>query len=122
MAGFVKQAAEAGIDIFRIFDSRNYAPNGEKSPWMWCKRDACHRRRPRFDGHGRDILDPVRREIASASFIKYYAKLAKELSCMWAYNVLGASGDMAWIESVRLLLMRWSGALKEEINNGNVDC
>ena len=27
VAGFVKHAAEAGMDIFRIFDSLNYLPN-----------------------------------------------------------------------------------------------
>ena len=41
VAGFVKHAAETGIDIFRIFDSLNYLPRTSRSPWRPSRRPGC---------------------------------------------------------------------------------
>jgi pyruvate carboxylase len=86
VAGFVKRSAEGGIDIFRIFDSLNYALNlkvameavGETH--AICEAAIC------YTG---DILDPKRTKYS----LKYYVKLAKELEKMGAH-MLGIK-DMA---------------------------
>lgn len=84
--GFVKHAAEAGMDIFRIFDSLNYLPNlkvameAVRGTHAVCEGAIC------YTG---DILDPKRTKYS----IKYYLKLAKELEKMGAHML--AIKDMA---------------------------
>ena len=88
VAGFVKHAAEQGIDIFRIFDSLNYLPNlkvameAVQDTHAICEGAIC------YTG---DILDPKRTKYS----IKYYVKLAKELEKMGAHFL--AIKDMAGI-------------------------
>jgi len=86
VAGFVKHAAQEGIDIFRIFDSLNYLPNlkfameAVQETHAICEGAIC------YTG---DILDPRRTKYS----IKYYLKLAKELEKMGAHFL--AIKDMA---------------------------
>jgi pyruvate carboxylase len=80
VAGFVKHAAEAGIDIFRIFDSLNYTPNlkvameAARQTHAVCEAAIC------YTG---DILDPKRTKYS----LSYYVKLAKELQKMGAHFI-----------------------------------
>ncbi len=78
VAGFVKEASEAGMDIFRIFDSLNYLPNLKaameavrETPSL-CEGTIC------YTG---DILDPARDKYS----LRYYVDLAKELERMGAH-------------------------------------
>ena len=86
VAGFVKHAAEAGMDIFRVFDSLNYLPNlkvameAVNETHAVCEAAIC------YTG---DILDPARSKYS----LKYYIKLAKELEQMGAHIL--AIKDMA---------------------------
>ena len=86
VAGFVKHSAEAGMDIFRVFDSLNDLAN------MKAAMEAVQ------DTHGicegalcytGDILDPTRTKYS----LKYYVSLAKELEKMGAHIL--AIKDMA---------------------------
>jgi pyruvate carboxylase len=77
--GFIKHAAQNGMDIFRIFDSLNYLPNltaamqaVREETYSICEGTVC------YTG---DILDPKRSKYS----IKYYVKLAKELEKMGAH-------------------------------------
>lgn len=69
---FVKEAAAAGMDIFRVFDSLNWAPNMRVAidavceTGMLCEAAIC------YTG---DILNPGRPKYD----LKYYVNLAKEL-------------------------------------------
>jgi len=105
VAGFVKHAASAGIDIFRIFDSLNYTPNlrvameAVQETHAICEAAVC------YTG---DILDPQRSKYS----LKYYVKLAKELEKMGAHMI--AIKDMAGLcrpLAVRALVK----ALREEV-------
>jgi pyruvate carboxylase len=105
VAGFLKHAAEHGVDIFRIFDSLNYLPNLKvametvQETHAVCEGAIC------YSG---DILDPKRTKYS----LKYYLKLAKELERMGAH-ILGIK-DMAGLckpYAARALVK----ALKEEI-------
>jgi len=86
VAGFVRHAAESGMDIFRIFDSLNYLPNlrvgmeSVQSTHAICEAAIC------YTG---DILDEKRDKFS----LKYYVKLAKELERMGAHFL--AIKDMA---------------------------
>ncbi|TAL00222.1 MAG: pyruvate carboxylase [Verrucomicrobia bacterium] len=86
VAGFVKHAAEAGIDIFRIFDSLNYLPNlkvameAVQETHAVCEAAIC------YTGN---ILDKSRKKYS----LRYYVKLAKELERMGAHIL--AIKDMA---------------------------
>ena len=88
VAGFVRHAAAAGMDIFRIFDSLNYLPNVKaameavQSTGSVCEAAIC------YTG---DILDPKRNKYP----LKYYVKLARELEQMGAHIL--AVKDMAGI-------------------------
>jgi pyruvate carboxylase len=88
VAGFVRHAAEQGIDIFRIFDSLNYAPNlkvameAVQDTHAVCEAAIC------YTG---DILDPKRTKYS----LKYYVKLARELEKMGAHFL--AIKDMAGV-------------------------
>jgi pyruvate carboxylase len=83
---FVNESADAGIDLFRIFDALNYLPNLElaidavRSNDKLCEAAIC------YTG---DILDPSRTKYNLA----YYVNLAKELEKRGA-NLL-AIKDMA---------------------------
>jgi pyruvate carboxylase len=82
----VRQAAEAGIDVFRIFDSLNYTPNlkvamdAVQETHAVCEAALC------YTG---DILDPARTKYS----LRYYVKLARELEKMGAHFL--AIKDMA---------------------------
>ena len=84
--GFVRHAAAAGVDIFRIFDSLNYTPNLQvamdavQGTGALCEAAIC------YTG---DVLDPRRDKYS----LKYYVKLAKELEKRGAH--LLAIKDMA---------------------------
>ncbi len=86
VAGFVKHAAESGIDIFRIFDSLNYTPNlkvameAVQETHAICEAAIC------YTG---DILDPARSKYS----LKYYVEMARELERMGAHIL--AIKDMA---------------------------
>ncbi len=105
VAGFVKHAAESGMDIFRVFDSLNYTPNlkvameAVNETHAICEAAIC------YTG---DILDPKRTKYS----LKYYVKLAKELEQMGAHML--AIKDMAGLcrPYAAFQLVK---ALKEEI-------
>jgi pyruvate carboxylase len=72
ITAFVKEAAAAGIDLFRVFDSLNWVPNmahtleAVREAGALCEAAIC------YTG---DILDPRRPKYD----LKYYVQLAKEL-------------------------------------------
>jgi pyruvate carboxylase len=86
VSGFVKHAAENGMDIFRVFDSLNYLPNlrvameAVNETHAICEAAVC------YTG---DILDEKRDKFS----LKYYVRLAKELEKMGAHFL--AIKDMA---------------------------
>jgi pyruvate carboxylase len=86
VAGFVRHAAESGMDIFRVFDSLNYLPNlraamdAVQETHAVCEAAIC------YTG---DILDPRRDKFS----LKYYVRLARELERMGAHFL--AIKDMA---------------------------
>jgi len=106
VAGFVKHAAQSGIDIFRVFDSLNYLPNlkvamdaiNEEGSGI-CEAALC------YTG---DILDPNRTKYS----LDYYVQLAKELEKMGAHIL--AIKDMAGLcrPFAAFALVK---ALKEEV-------
>jgi len=84
---FVKQSAESGIDLFRIFDSLNSTKNMQlaieivrQDTSAICEAAIC------YTG---DILDPTRTKYS----LQYYVRLAKELTKMGTH-ILGIK-DMA---------------------------
>ncbi|MDD5261616.1 MAG: pyruvate carboxylase [Methylacidiphilales bacterium] len=105
VAGFVKHAAEEGIDIFRIFDSLNYAPNLKVGMEAALKTHAICEAAICYTGN---ILDPKRDKYP----LKYYVKFAKELERMGAHML--AIKDMAGLcrPHAAYKLVK---ALKEEI-------
>ena len=79
VAGFVKHAADSGMDIFRIFDSLNYLPNmkvameaAAEHGTAVCEAAVC------YSG---DITNPDRAKYS----LKYYVEKAKELEKMGAH-------------------------------------
>ncbi|MGB6222267.1 pyruvate carboxylase [Haloferula sp.] len=87
VAGFVKHSADAGMDIFRIFDSLNYLPNmkvameaAREHGKVLCEAAIC------YTG---DILDEKRSKFS----LDYYIRKAKELEKMGAHIL--AIKDMA---------------------------
>ncbi|CTQ48843.1 pyruvate carboxylase [Jannaschia donghaensis] len=102
---FVAQAAETGIDIFRVFDSLNWVEN------MRVAMDAVIESGKVCEGtvcYTGDILDPARAKYD----LKYYVDMAKALEAAGAH-VLGLK-DMAGLlkpAAARVLVK----ALKEEI-------
>ncbi len=86
VAGFVKHAAESGMDIFRVFDSLNDLTNMKaameavQNTHGICEAAIC------YTG---DILDPTRSKYS----LKYYVAMAKELEKMGAHFL--AIKDMA---------------------------
>ncbi len=102
---FVKEAAQAGIDIFRVFDALNWTENMRVAmeavveSGMICEAAIC------YTG---DIINPSRPKYD----LKYYVNLAKELEKMGAHIL--AIKDMAGLckpEAARQLVK----ALKQEI-------
>jgi pyruvate carboxylase len=104
--GFIKHAAQNGMDIFRIFDSLNYLPNltaamdaVREDTSAICEGTLC------YTG---DILDPKRDKYD----LKYYVRLAKELEKMGAHML--CIKDMAGL--VRpYAAKKLVKALKEEV-------
>jgi pyruvate carboxylase len=85
---FVRQAAETGVDVFRVFDSLNWVENmrvamdAVQASGKICEGTIC------YTG---DALDPARAKYD----IKYYVSMAKELQAAGAH-VLGIK-DMAGV-------------------------
>ena len=102
---FVKQAAETGVDVFRVFDSLNWVEN------MRVAMDAVIEANKVCEGticYTGDILDPDRAKYD----LKYYVQMGKDLKAAGAH-VLGLK-DMAGLlkaSSARPLIK----ALKEEV-------
>ncbi|MBI2683836.1 MAG: pyruvate carboxylase [Actinobacteria bacterium] len=102
---FVAQAADAGIDLFRVFDSLNWVDNmrvaidAVRDTGMLCEAAIC------YTG---DITDPARPKYD----LRYYLELARQLEAAGA-NILGIK-DMAGLckpEAARQLVR----ALREEV-------
>jgi pyruvate carboxylase len=83
---FVREAADAGIDLFRIFDSLNWLPNMKVAMEAVLKTGAICEPAICYTG---DILDPGRPKYD----LRYYVNLAKELEKMGAHFL--AIKDMA---------------------------
>ena len=102
---FVRQAAETGVDVFRVFDSLNWVEN------MRVAMDAVVESGKICEGticYTGDILDPDRAKYD----LKYYVSMAKELEAAGAH-VLGLK-DMAGLlkpASAKVLVK----ALKDEL-------
>src|SRR5206468_3209869 len=102
---FVKEAADAGIDLFRVFDSLNWVPNMEvaleavRESGALCEAAIC------YTG---DILDPSRTKYD----LKYYVNLARELERRGA-NLI-AIKDMAGL-CKPFAAERLIRALREEV-------
>ncbi|MBR9843754.1 MAG: pyruvate carboxylase [Rhodobacteraceae bacterium] len=103
---FVRQAAETGVDVFRVFDSLNWVEN------MRVAMDAVVESGKICEGticYTGDLLDPDRAKYD----LKYYVGMAKDLEAAGAH-VLGLK-DMAGLlkpASARILIK----ALKEEVD------
>jgi pyruvate carboxylase len=102
---FIKEAAQAGIDLFRIFDALNWLPNLKlavetvRNLGMLCEPAIC------YTG---DITDPKRTKYT----LTYYVELAKQLEKMGA-NLL-AIKDMAGL-CKPLAARKLVRALKQEL-------
>ena len=102
---FVKETADAGLDVFRVFDALNWVPNMKVAmdavldTGAICEAAIC------YTG---DILDPKRKKYD----LKYYVNLAKELEKMGAHIL--AIKDMAGLckPNAAALLVK---TLKQEV-------
>src|SRR5262249_53462887 len=74
----VKEAAAAGMDVFRIFDALNWTPNMRVAMEATIEAGAICEAAICYTG---DILDPRRRK----EQLDYYVKLARELKSMGAH-------------------------------------
>jgi pyruvate carboxylase len=83
---FVKESAQAGIDLFRIFDALNWVPNLRPAIEAVCQAGKLCEAAICYTG---DILDPDRPKYD----LKYYVSLAKELEKLGAHIL--AIKDMA---------------------------
>jgi pyruvate carboxylase len=83
---FVKESAQAGVDVFRIFDSMNWLPNLNLAIEAVRQTDAICEAAICYSG---DILDPKR----SKFDLKYYVNLAKDLEKLGTHVL--AIKDMA---------------------------
>jgi pyruvate carboxylase len=102
---FVKQAAETGIDVFRVFDSLNWVENMRVAMDAVVEQNRICEAAICYTG---DILNPDRAKYD----LKYYVRMGKELRKAGAH-VLGLK-DMAGLlkpASARVLIR----ALKEEV-------
>ena len=106
VSGFVKHAADSGMDIFRIFDSLNYLPNlrvameAVQDTHAICEAAIC------YTGN---ILDSRRDKYT----LKYYVERAKELERMGAHML--AIKDMAGL-CRPLAVRKLVKALRDEID------
>ncbi len=82
----VREAAAAGIDVFRIFDALNWTPNMRVAMEAACESGAICEAAICYTG---DILDPKRPKYS----LDYYVKLARELKSLGAHIL--AIKDMA---------------------------
>ncbi|MHC4876414.1 MAG: pyruvate carboxylase [Planctomycetota bacterium] len=102
---FVKEAADAGMDVFRIFDALNWVPNMQVAMDAVLETDAICEASICYTG---DITNPARDKYN----LKYYVDLASQLEKMGAHIL--AIKDMAGLckpAAARTLVK----ALKEEI-------
>ncbi|UUP17349.1 pyruvate carboxylase [Nitratireductor thuwali] len=83
---FVKQAAEGGVDLFRVFDCLNWVENMRVSMDAVCEEGRLCEAAICYTG---DILDPDRAKYD----LKYYVGLARELEAAGAHII--ALKDMA---------------------------
>ena len=102
---FVKEAAEAGIDVFRVFDALNWVPNMRVAMEAVLQTDGICEPAICYSG---DILNPQRDKYT----LKYYVELAKQLEKMGAHIL--AIKDMAGL-CKPYAAERLVKALKEEI-------
>ncbi|MGY8770683.1 MAG: pyruvate carboxylase [Pirellulales bacterium] len=86
VTAFVDEAADAGIDVFRVFDALNWVPNMQVAMDAVLKTDAICEASICYTG---DISDPKRDKYN----LDYYVNLAKELEKMGAHIL--AIKDMA---------------------------
>ena len=107
VAGFVKHAADSGMDIFRIFDSLNYLPNMTVA--MEAVRNQSHAICEAAICYTGDIDDPKRDKYS----LKYYVAKAKELQKMGAHIL--AIKDMAGL-CRPFAAKKLVAALREEIS------
>ena len=102
---FVKQAAETGIDVFRVFDSLNWVENMRVAMDAVIEQEKVCEAAICYTG---DILNPDRAKYD----LNYYARMGRELKAAGAH-VLGLK-DMAGLlkpAAARILIK----ALKEEV-------
>ncbi|MDX5381464.1 MAG: pyruvate carboxylase, partial [Rhodobacterales bacterium] len=102
---FVRQAAETGVDVFRVFDSLNWTENMRVAMDAVLENERICEAAICYTG---DILDPNRAKYD----LKYYVAMAKELEAAGAH-VLGLK-DMAGLlkpAAARILVK----ALKDEL-------
>ncbi len=102
---FVKEAADAGIDLFRVFDALNWVDNMRVAMDAVVESGAICEAAICYTG---DILNPKRQKYD----LKYYVDLAKQLEKMGAHML--AIKDMAGLckpEAARVLVR----TLKQEI-------
>ncbi len=102
---FVKQAAESGVDVFRVFDSLNWVENMRVAMDAVVESNKICEAAICYTG---DMLDPARAKYD----LKYYVGMAKELEAAGAH-VLGLK-DMAGLlkPAAAAVLVK---ALKEEL-------
>ena len=102
---FVKQAAETGIDLFRVFDPLNWVEN------MRVSMDAVLASGKVLEGaicYTGDIMDPAR----SKYDLKYYVDMGKELKAAGAHIIgLKDMGGLVKPDAARVLVK----ALKEDV-------
>jgi pyruvate carboxylase len=102
---FVKEAVQAGVDVFRVFDALNWVPNMKVA--MEAVVEAGGICEPAICYTG-DLLDPTREKYT----LQYYVDLAKELEKMGAHIL--AIKDMAGL-CKPLAAERLVKALKQEV-------
>jgi pyruvate carboxylase len=102
---FVRLSAEAGMDIFRIFDANNWLPNIRLGIEAVLKTDAICEAAICYTG---DILDPKRDKFT----LKYFVELAKELEKLGTHFL--AIKDMAGLLKP-FAAKRLVKALREEV-------
>ncbi|MCS7045551.1 MAG: pyruvate carboxylase [Gemmataceae bacterium] len=102
---FIKESADAGIDLFRIFDALNWLPNMKLA--IETVRDCGKLAEPAICYTG-DLLDPRRDKYS----LRYYVGMAKELVKMGA-SLLGIK-DMAGL-CKPYAAQRLVRALKQEV-------
>lgn len=102
---FVRQAAEAGVDLFRVFDSLNWVDNMRVAMDAVCEEGKLCEAAICYTG---DVADPSRTKYD----LKYFVGLAKKLEAAGAHIL--SIKDMAGLckpEAARMLV----GTLKQEI-------